>query len=119
MSRARPVSKMLEEMRPRSLLLSAVPLLFLLPSLACAQDVSQGKRLAERWCANCHVVAGSATTGSANGLPTFPALAADAKTTDASLRAAMTTQHGRMPDFSLTKHQQDDLVAYILSLRAK
>jgi hypothetical protein len=31
----------------------------------------------------------------------------------------MSAQHGRMPDFSLTKREQDDLVAYIQSLRAK
>jgi mono/diheme cytochrome c family protein len=96
-----------------------VLLLVLLPGFAHAQDVAQGKVMAERWCANCHIVSGSATAGSANGLPTFPGLAGDPKTSDATLRAAMTAQHGRMPDFSLTRRQQDDLVAYILSLRSK
>ncbi len=95
-------------------------LLFFLPGLAWAQDdAARGKVLAERWCANCHVVAGSATGGSANGLPTFPGLANDAKTTPATLRAAMTAEHGKMPDFSLSRRQQDDLIAYIVSLRAK
>ncbi len=76
--------------------------------------------MAERWCANCHVVTSSATTGSANGLQSFPALAADPKITESKLRAAMTAQHGgRMPDFSLTKREQDDLIAYIFSLRPK
>ena len=94
-------------------------LLVSLPGIACAQDVAQGKALAERWCANCHVVTASAASASANGLPTFRALAADPKITEGTLRAAMTTQHGRMPDFSLSKRQQDDLVAYIFSFRAK
>jgi mono/diheme cytochrome c family protein len=93
--------------------------LVLVPGVACAQDVVQGKALAERWCANCHVVSGSATAGSANGLPTFPALAGDPGMTEAKLRAAMTAQHGRMPDLQLTRHQQDDLVAYILSLKSR
>ena len=32
----------------------------------------------------------------------------------------MTSQHGGgMPDFSLTKQEQDDLIAYIFSLRTK
>jgi mono/diheme cytochrome c family protein len=94
-------------------------LILVFPGIACAQDVAQGKALAERWCASCHLVTGSATSGSANGLPTFAALAADPKITEGTLRAAMTTQHGRMPDLSLSKRQQDDLVAYIFSLRAK
>jgi hypothetical protein len=31
----------------------------------------------------------------------------------------MTAQHGRMPDLSISKRDQDDLVAYIFSLRQK
>jgi mono/diheme cytochrome c family protein len=95
-------------------------LLLMLPAFARAQDVARGKAMAERWCANCHVVSNAATVGNANGLETFPALAADPRITESKLRAAMTSQHGGgMPDFSLTRQEQDDLVAYIFSLRAK
>jgi hypothetical protein len=52
-------------------------------------------------------------------LPTFPAVASNPKTTPELLRATMTAQHGRMPDLSISKRQQDDLVAYIFSLRQK
>jgi mono/diheme cytochrome c family protein len=91
----------------------------MVPSLALAQDVEHGRILAARWCANCHIVARSAETGRADGLPTLPAIAADPATTNASLRRAMTAAHGRMPDFSLTTREQDDLIAYIFSLRQK
>ena len=95
-------------------------LLIMLPAFAYAQDAPRGRAIAERWCANCHIVSSSATIGSANGLQTFPALAADPNITVSKLRAAMTSQHGgRMPDFSLTKQEQDDLIAYIFSLRVK
>ena len=95
-------------------------LLLILPAFARAQDVARGKAMAERWCANCHVVSSSATIGSANGLQTFPGLAADPKITESKLRAAMRSQHGGgMPDFSLTRQEQDDLIAYIFSLRIK
>ena len=95
-------------------------LLLLLPVFARAQDVARGRAMAERWCANCHVVTSSATIGNANGLETFPALAANPKITESRLRAAMTSQHGgRMPDFALTQQEQDDLIAYIFSLRSK
>jgi cytochrome c len=91
--------------------------LTLLPGLAAAQDVLRGQALAERWCANCHVVSRAATTGRSDGLPTFPALAARKETTAAMLKGAMTATHSRMPDFQLGARDQDDLVAYILSLR--
>ena len=94
-------------------------LLVLMPGFAWAQDVDHGHQLATRWCVNCHVVERTAAAASANGLPTFPALAANPKTTPELLRATMTAQHGRMPDLSISKRDQDDLIAYISSLRQK
>ena len=91
--------------------------MLLLPRVADAQDALRGQALAERWCANCHVVTRTATVGRSDGLPTFPALAARKETTVAMLKGAMTATHSRMPDFQLGARDQDDLVAYILSLR--
>jgi mono/diheme cytochrome c family protein len=75
------------------------------------------REMAERWCANCHIVASSVQAGRADGLPTFPAIAAKQETTAASLHGVMTAAHGRMPDFSLGPRDQEDLIAYIFSLR--
>ena len=94
-------------------------LLVIAPGLAWGQDIEQGHQLATRWCANCHVVERTIAAASANGLPTFPAIAANPRTTPELLRATMSAQHGRMPDLQLSKRQQDDLVAYIQSLRQK
>jgi mono/diheme cytochrome c family protein len=68
-----------------------------LPCLAEAQDIDRGREMAERWCANCHVVGRSAQAGRADGLPTFPAIAAKKETTAASLRGAMTAAHAACP----------------------
>jgi mono/diheme cytochrome c family protein len=87
------------------------------PALATAQDAGQGREIARRWCSSCHVVERAATQAPANGLPTFPALAKRADLSADRLRAAMNPQHSRMPDFALSKRQQDDLIAYIFSLR--
>jgi mono/diheme cytochrome c family protein len=87
--------------------------------LAAAQDAVRGQALAERWCANCHVVNQAATTGRADGLPTFPALAARKDLTATTLKGAMTATHSRMPDLQLGARDQEDLVAYIFSLRPK
>ncbi|MFZ5782754.1 MAG: c-type cytochrome [Pseudomonadota bacterium] len=94
--------------------------LAVLPSIgARAQDAVRGQALAERWCAGCHVVSRTATSGSADGRPTFPALAARADVTAATLKGAMTATHSRMPDLELGARDQEDLVAYIFSLRPR
>lgn len=104
-------------MRPATAMLLAA--LCSVPIGAAAQDVDRGRALAERWCGNCHLADRAATSGRADGLPTLPAIAADRATTPARLRGFMSAAHGRMPDFSLGARDQDDLIAYILSLRAK
>jgi mono/diheme cytochrome c family protein len=76
-----------------------------------------GRALAERWCVSCHVIDRAQRSGAANGVPTFPAIAAKPTTTEASLRGVLSQPHGRMPDFSIGRHDQDALIAYILSLR--
>jgi len=89
----------------------------LLPTYAAAQDIVQGREIARRWCSACHVIERTGTEAPANGLPTFPAIAARADLTADRLRAAINPQHGRMPDLALSRRQQDDLIAYIFSLR--
>ena len=90
-----------------------------LSSAAFAQSPERGAELAKRWCSSCHVVERAPAAAPANGLPTFVALANAPDQTADHLRAAMNPQHSRMPDFSLGKQQQDDLIAYILSLRTR
>ncbi len=97
----------------------AVALVVLPLASAGAQDIARGQALAERWCANCHVVNAAAGTGQSNGLPTFPAIAARPDMNAAILKGAMSATHSRMPDFELGARDQDDLAAYILSLRKR
>ena len=92
--------------------------LLLLPGAAGAADLDRGRELAQRWCGNCHVVDRAAPAGRADGLPTLPAIAAKPATTAASLRGIMSAPHGRMPDLSIGAKDQDDLIAYILSLKS-
>ncbi|MBM3646781.1 MAG: cytochrome c [Alphaproteobacteria bacterium] len=101
-----------------STLLSITTLTMMVP-MAKAQDVARRQALAERWCASCHIVSRAATTGRSDGLPTFPALAARPDINAATLKGAMTATHSRMPDFQLGAREQDDLAAYIMSLRPR
>ncbi|MBS0525746.1 MAG: c-type cytochrome [Proteobacteria bacterium] len=91
--------------------------MILLPAAAGAQDVERGHQLAERWCSGCHTVERSPAAARADGIPSFAAIAGISGNSTDRLRAAMNPTHGRMPDLSLSKRDQDDLAAYILSLR--
>ena len=88
-----------------------------IPGLAFAQNVQHGQSLAEHWCAKCHVVSANAPAAQSNGLPTFPGLAARKDASADMLKARMSAQHSQMPDFQLGARDQDDLAAYILSLK--
>ena len=81
-------------------------------------DPVNGHKIATAWCANCHALAGG-TQATATGAPSFPAIAADKAITPLSLRAFLQTPHDRMPDLHLSNTEMDDLIAYILSTRAK
>jgi mono/diheme cytochrome c family protein len=94
-----------------------VATLSLLPASAFAQGPEVGRALAERWCASCHIIDRAPTTATANGLPSFPAIAAKATTTKQSLDQFLSSEHTRMPDFSLGRYERNALSDYILSLR--
>ena len=65
----------------------------------------------------CHVIERAPTTGAANGVPSFPAIAVKSSTTADSLDRHLSTGHTQMPDFSLGRDERNALIAYILSLR--
>ncbi|MDR3529163.1 MAG: cytochrome c [Rhodopila sp.] len=99
-----------------------VPLLILVASSqgTAAQDIGDveaGRRLAETWCSNCHVVSPGQQRGTSNGAPTFTAIAAMKSTTLLALRAFLQTPHDRMPDLHMSRNEIDDVATYILSLR--
>lgn len=91
--------------------------LTLLSLPAAAQDSRSGRVLAERWCMACHVVEREPRSATADGVPSFPAIAVKPGTTAASLDSYLSTGHTRMPDFQLSRGERNALTAYILSLR--
>lgn len=91
--------------------------LAMLPLPVVAQSPGPGWRLAERWCMACHVIEREPPSASANGIPSFPAIAAKPGTTAESLDRYLSTGHTRMPDFSLSRDERSALIAYILGFR--
>jgi mono/diheme cytochrome c family protein len=84
---------------------------------ATAADAANGRRLAARWCASCHVISSSQTQASADA-PPFTEVAKEPGFDAARLALFLLDPHPRMPSMSLTRSEAADLAAYIESLRA-
>ena len=82
-----------------------------------AEQREHGRRVAETWCANCHLIGPGARGPAADAAPPFDAVARMPSTTAMSLRAFLQTPHARMPDYRLTGEELDGVVTWILALR--
>ncbi|WP_349238597.1 c-type cytochrome [Bosea sp. F3-2] len=100
--------------RGRRACLSVVAALLMAPAgEAAAADSAKGQRTAERWCAECHVVA-SGQRRASDAVPTFAQIGRSERFTEATLAAFLANpHHSRMPNLSLTRSEIADLVAYI------
>ena len=88
------------------------------PALAQSTPLAtEGARLAQQWCANCHAIAPGQQSPTGDAAPSFPAIARLTPTTELSLRVFLQTPHANMPNYQLTRNETDAVVAYILSLR--
>ncbi len=85
-----------------------------LPQAALAADAANGKRLAKRWCAACHVVATDQKSGNTQVAP-FSAIAKVPNFDAAKLALFLLNPHPKMPDMNLTRSEAADLTAYIVS----
>jgi mono/diheme cytochrome c family protein len=81
-----------------------------------ARNAENGKKLAELWCSSCHLVSPeqkSATTEA----PPFATIAEHSTDELAWLAPFLADPHPPMPQFSLTRNEIRDLVAYFSSLK--
>ena len=88
----------------------------LLPDEARSADEIAGKAVAARWCSSCH------TTSAARGgdvAPPFEQLATRPGFDADALRTFLTNPHAPMKSLDLTRIEIDNLVAYLLTFRAK
>lgn len=83
---------------------------------ALAADVKNGERLAQQWCATCHLAAASQTTANGDATP-FATIATRGDFDETKLAFFLLAPHPRMPDMALTRAEAADLAAYIASQR--
>ena len=86
--------------------------------LACpafAADIGNGEQLARHMCSGCHLVAGNQRQANAD-VPPFSTIANMPNFSAEKVAFFLLDPHPRMPDFSLTRRQVDDIAGYIGSL---
>ena len=82
---------------------------------ALAADAGNGERLAERWCAACHVVTPSQRSANADA-PPFATIARMARFSAERLSYFLLDPHPKMPNMALTRNEASDIAAYIGTL---
>ncbi|PWS34710.1 cytochrome C552 [Falsiroseomonas bella] len=91
-----------------------LPLLVLaMPIAAQAADPAEGRRLAEQWCASCHLIARGGPGPVTDAVPAFHVIAARPGRTEEAIATFLRTPHAGMPDHGLTLRQAQDLAAYV------
>lgn len=99
--------------RRRACLGVAATLLMTSAGEGTAADSARGRRIGERWCAECHVVSHGQRRAS-DAVPTFAQIGRSGRFNDATLAAFLANpHHSRMQNLSLTRSEIADLVAYI------
>jgi len=95
--------------------------LIALASQAVAQeqgDLNKGAALAQSVCAQCHAVRNGQLRSPDPMAPSFSNIAKWPGMTDMALRAWLQSSHTAMPNIILNDDQRNNVVAYILSLKA-
>jgi mono/diheme cytochrome c family protein len=87
-------------------------------SAASAQDdrLAEGRAIAERWCASCHVATPDQPTAP-DTAPSFLTLAADPAMTPERLAGWIVAPHPPMPDPGLSRDQIAAVTVWIESLK--
>lgn len=81
-------------------------------------DAQNGRELAQKLCATCHVVSADQAPARID-VPSFAVIANLPGQTAERLAGAIVIPHPEMPAVSLTRQEIRDVIAYILTLRAE
>jgi mono/diheme cytochrome c family protein len=84
---------------------------------AYAADPDNGERLAQRWCAACHVVSATQRQSTTDQAPPFATIAKMPGFDAAKIALFLLDPHPKMPDMGLSRTAAADLAAYIATLK--
>ena len=83
---------------------------------AFGADALNGERLAQRWCAACHVVTTAQREANADA-PPFEEIARRPNFNENGLMTFLLDPHGKMPNMNLSRIEAGDIAAYVAALR--
>ena len=84
---------------------------------AFAADANNGERLAQRWCAACHVVSATQRQTTTDQAPPFATIAKTPGFDAGKVALFLLDPHPKMPDMGLSRRAAADLAAYIATLK--
>ena len=93
----------------------AVALMLLGTHVTSAQDVSNGQRLTERWCSDCHAV--GASKGKTSRIISFAAIAEKPGMNPEMIASFLKLPHATMPNLPLKKSDAQDIAAFIMTTK--
>lgn len=102
----------------RSVRLFTLLLLWSGSTIALASDIKNGEQLARRWCATCHVVASDQSVANAD-VPSFVSIAERSEFNSEIIATFLLDPHPKMPSFTLSRKEADDIAEYVASLAGK
>ena len=104
------------------LIKSTTVLAFIAATLSAASGAGAApagaKALVQQECASCHAIEPGGQSPNPKA-PAFAAVANEPSATPYSLHVFLQTTHATMPNFVIKSDEIDDIVGYILSLKAK
>jgi mono/diheme cytochrome c family protein len=84
---------------------------------AYAADANNGERLAQRWCAACHVVSATQRQTTTDQAPPFATIAKSPGFDAGKVALFLLDPHPKMPNMGLSRTAAADLAAYIATLK--
>ena len=101
----------------RHVRLSLIVAAALATTSAYAADANNGERLAQRWCAACHVVSATQRQTTTDQAPPFATIAKTPGFDAGKVALFLLDPHPKMPDMGLSRTAAADLAAYIATLK--
>ncbi len=92
----------------------AVALALLGVAAAYAQNLENGRRLSERWCAGCHAIEPVPGKSKARS---FAAIAAKESITAEMIATFLRLPHATMPNLPLSRNDAQDIAAFIMAMK--
>jgi mono/diheme cytochrome c family protein len=81
---------------------------------ASAQNLDNGRRLSERWCAECHAI--TPAPGKSRAM-SFAAIAAKEKISAEMIASFLRLPHATMPNVPLRGNDAQDIAAFIMGMK--